>query len=94
LRPAGAGVATCICDGGFKGADCRTPMFICPRNCSGAGLCLSDPPETASGYPTHASDMGSVGSTPACHCFGGYFGDACELRQAATTVGLLLDRRR
>uniref|UniRef100_A0A7S3AGB0 EGF-like domain-containing protein n=1 Tax=Haptolina ericina TaxID=156174 RepID=A0A7S3AGB0_9EUKA len=90
----GHGVA-CVCDNGFSGSDCSVPTFSCDNNCSGAGLCLSDPPPISSSpcgtngcapdYPTYATST-PVGSTPTCHCVDGHSGSACELRASTSVV--------
>ena len=74
----------CLCEPGFGGADCLRLTFppTCPSNCSGYGLCMSDPPDNVSSLPTHAGAHASYG-VAYCHCHAGYTGDACHIRSAA-----------
>jgi len=72
--------AQCVCDNGFGGADCSELSYSCPHNCSGAGLCLSDPPTNQASFPVRAP-ADKVGAEPSCHCMSGHSGDACELRE-------------
>jgi hypothetical protein len=48
----------CVCHGEFTGEGCETPLFSCPLNCSGVGLCLADPKEPTSPQPQASERRG------------------------------------
>ena len=82
-----ASVHACMCEPGFGGPACETPQFLCPSNCSGAGLCAAATfPPSGAGIPTYVGDRREASTrsiAPTCLCQRGFAGAACEVRKAS-----------